>query len=71
MNSSFESAQQTMIDSSEKKDERLHPLDESIYASTSRDQDKIQTWNKAGLEKISNNEVGVLLLAGDTVWACE
>ena len=47
---------------SEKKDDRLEPLDQSIVASSS-DKDKDQ-WYDIGLQLISNGKVGVLLLAG-------
>lgn len=56
-----------MAESSEKKDERMLPLDNSICASVVKDKGKVESWNSLGLEKISRGEVGVLLMAGKLV----
>lgn len=61
-NRCFTEAQRALSESSEKKDDRLEPLDQSIVASSS-DKDKDQ-WYDIGLQLISNGKVGVLLLAG-------
>ena len=56
-------AKQTLAEMNTKKDDRLHPLDESICGST-KNEENAKEWRRRGLEKISRGKVGVLLLAG-------
>ena len=48
----------------EKKDDHILPLDDSICGSVAKDKARNEKWFKLGLERISQGEVGVLLLAG-------
>ena len=58
----FKKAQKS--DTVEKKDDHILPLDDSICGSVAKDKATNEKWFKLGLERISQGEVGVLLLAG-------
>ena len=64
--SCYKQAQVTLAESAEKKDDRVQPLDRRICGSVA--DDSVGTWQRKGLEKIGNGEIGVLLLAGRMIY---
>lgn len=61
----FERATSSLRENGEKLDDRLQPIPDSKFLSTTNtSQDVIDAYEKIGLENISANNVGVLLMAG-------
>lgn len=60
----WKEAQKSMTENGALKDDRLKPLDSSIVGSTAKDKEAVSRWCEKGLQKISQGEVAVLLLAG-------